>query len=453
MLSGVPSANGTFEGTISAMNSGGTDSETFTMTILPPAPVITSGLTASGTNGVPFNYQITASNGPTSFNATGLPAGLNVNPTTGAISGTPASGGTFAAAISAANAGGTGSATLAITLNVAFAGVKGSYAGLASLGGTNLGLFTLSLTPTGSFTGKLTLASVHYPLKGAFPADGIYHNTVTQGAITEQMTLSVDPSVPGVSGTVAIIVPSSGATTNYTVAGGLLGTFKNGSLLGVAGSYTAVMPGVSGSASPMPQASGYGTMSVGATGAVKVAGKLGDGTAFKAAGQLHADQKTVTLFTVLYSGKNPGSIAGNIILETSTNSDWDGILDWVKPGQLSGEYYPGGFSLGVDLMAAKYVGPALDPGSAVLTLGGGDLPDPAVSGTLTIAANSKVTVSGTSGVTLTLTPKTGAFSGKFIYPGTNKKTSFGGVIYQMPTAAGIGNFMGADQCGHVEISQ
>jgi len=27
------------------------------------------------------------------------------------------------------------------------------------------------------------------------------------------------------------------------------------------------------------------------------------------------------------------------------------------------------------------------------------------------------------------------------------------VIYQMPTAAGIGNFMGADQCGHVEISQ
>jgi len=183
-----------------------------------------------------------------------------------------------------------------------------------------------------------------------------------------------------------------------------------------------------------------------------VAGKLGDGTAFKAAGQLHADQKTVTLFTVLYSGKNPGSIAGNIVLETSSNSDWDGVLDWVKPGQLSGAYYPGGFSLGVDLLAAKYAAPVMAPGTAVLTLGGGDLPSAAVSGTLTIASTEKVSVSGTSGITLTLTPKTGAFSGKFLYPGTDKKTSFSGVIYQKLPSIGFGLFMGADQCGALKIT-
>ena len=56
-------------------------------------PAITSPLTASGTVGVAFSYQITASNNPTSFNATGLPAGLSVNTTTGLISGTPTAAG------------------------------------------------------------------------------------------------------------------------------------------------------------------------------------------------------------------------------------------------------------------------------------------------------------------------------------------------------------------------
>src|SRR4029077_5909491 len=56
---------------------------------LPVAPVITSAGTASGTVGTAFSYQIVATNSPTSFNATGLPAGLTVNAGTGLISGTP----------------------------------------------------------------------------------------------------------------------------------------------------------------------------------------------------------------------------------------------------------------------------------------------------------------------------------------------------------------------------
>ena len=62
----------------------------------PAPPAITSSLTASGTVGVALSYQITASNNPRSFNATGLPAGLSVNTTTGVISGTPKPNGTSA---------------------------------------------------------------------------------------------------------------------------------------------------------------------------------------------------------------------------------------------------------------------------------------------------------------------------------------------------------------------
>src|SRR6266550_286144 len=80
-------------------------------------PVITSPLTATGQVGVAFSYQITATNSPTSFNATGLPVGLTVNTTNGLISGTPTTAGTYSVTISATNCGGTGSGTLTLTIN------------------------------------------------------------------------------------------------------------------------------------------------------------------------------------------------------------------------------------------------------------------------------------------------------------------------------------------------
>ncbi len=46
-------------------------------------PSITSSTSAAGTVGSAFNYQITASNSPTSFSAVGLPGGLTINTSTG----------------------------------------------------------------------------------------------------------------------------------------------------------------------------------------------------------------------------------------------------------------------------------------------------------------------------------------------------------------------------------
>lgn len=81
------------------------------------APVITSPLTASGTVGSLFSYQIAASNTPTSFNAVGLPSGLSVNTSSGIISGTPAIAGTSNVTITASNGSGSDSKTLVLTVN------------------------------------------------------------------------------------------------------------------------------------------------------------------------------------------------------------------------------------------------------------------------------------------------------------------------------------------------
>ena len=133
--------------TLSATNSGGTGSATLTLTIAAAAPVITSAITANGTAGTAFSYQITASNAPTSYAAVGLPAGLAVNIGTGLISGTPTTAGTSTVTLSATNSGGTGNATLTLTIAPAPPTAPGN------LTSTAAGTSQINLSWTASVTG------------------------------------------------------------------------------------------------------------------------------------------------------------------------------------------------------------------------------------------------------------------------------------------------------------
>lgn len=80
-------------------------------------PAITSADSAAGTLGSGFSYTITASNVPYRFGADGLPAGLTVDTSTGVISGKSTASGTFSVTLSATNAVGTGTQTLALTVS------------------------------------------------------------------------------------------------------------------------------------------------------------------------------------------------------------------------------------------------------------------------------------------------------------------------------------------------
>ena len=117
-ISGMPVTPGTYNVVISAANSGGEDTENLILTVLrnPGAPIINSPLSAIAQVGVQFNYQITASNTPNAFLATGLPAGLEVDAVTGTIRGTPASPGVSTVIITAANAVGSDNQSLTLTV-------------------------------------------------------------------------------------------------------------------------------------------------------------------------------------------------------------------------------------------------------------------------------------------------------------------------------------------------
>ena len=100
-----------------ANNGGGTHPVTNTgydMQLGSQTLTITSALWVTAQTTAPFTYQIRASADPTSYSATGLPAGLTIDTTTGVISGTRTTGGDVNVTIGTSNGVESDSATLLI---------------------------------------------------------------------------------------------------------------------------------------------------------------------------------------------------------------------------------------------------------------------------------------------------------------------------------------------------
>jgi hypothetical protein len=117
ILSGVPTEAGPFNITLYASNADGIGSATLTLTVSNPVPVITSSLEASGRVGQSFSYTISATNSPDGYSALDLTAiGLTFDPVTGIISGTPTIDINIDVDVSATNSGGTGSATVVLSI-------------------------------------------------------------------------------------------------------------------------------------------------------------------------------------------------------------------------------------------------------------------------------------------------------------------------------------------------
>jgi hypothetical protein len=144
-----------------------------------------------------------------------------------------------------------------------------------------------------------------------------------------------------------------------------------------------------------------------------------------------------------------------MVFQNSPQSDLAGTLDWIKPAQPPGAYYPASFSVSVDLIAAKYAPLAINSTTASLIFSATNLDGSPIAEPLNISPSGKVTIdraNNDANVSLAVFPATGLFSGTVLLPVSRKEASFGGVIYQKPAPAGFGLFMDTGACGTVEIA-
>ena len=204
-ITGTPTTAGTYTFNVIATNSGGSDTESRSITIVNPAPVI-SGNFGSGTVGVGYSSSITASNNPTSWSVgSGLPPGLGASfsGSTLTVSGVPTSAGTYSFNVTASNDGGSDTQSKSISIAAPPNPSWDSTAAFAT-GKVNQGYFQ---TRTASNTTSISSASTTAP---GLSASGSGSTLTLQGTPTAAGTFSVSATANGVSG-------STPATLSTTV--------------------------------------------------------------------------------------------------------------------------------------------------------------------------------------------------------------------------------------------
>ena len=261
-ITGTASATGTNSLTLTATDAGGLSTTGLLgLSVVPNVAPVFSGSIASatGTVGSSFNYTIPttaftdANTGQIlSYSATGLPAGLTLNATTGTITGTPSVSGTNSVTLTARDTGGlstTGSFSVVISPNQAptlsttltsATGVVGSAFSFALPTGafTDPNGQTLTYTATGLPAG-LSLNAGTGAITGTPSTSGVSSVTITatdtgSASVGGPLTITINANTaPAFSGTLVSATGVVGQLFSYTLPTGSF-TDANGQILSYA---------------------------------------------------------------------------------------------------------------------------------------------------------------------------------------------------------------------------
>ncbi|HEX5216032.1 MAG TPA: PxKF domain-containing protein [Vicinamibacterales bacterium] len=240
--------------------------------VIDPAtiPVITNAsLAATGTVGAPFNFDVNATN-TFLFTATGLPAGLSIDTSTGEITGTPGFGGQFAVTVKAMSSVGVSDIeTLTITIAIPTpvgqdvvvqpqvpegqGPVTMTFGEITSAGTTTvtvldpsevpapgtvaIGGVVYEVTTTATYQGLITLCFSYAGIDFGTAAPRLFH---FENNVWVDITTSVDPGTQTICGSTTSLSPFAVLVSNVVRSGfyapvnpiaGFLNTVKSGSIV------------------------------------------------------------------------------------------------------------------------------------------------------------------------------------------------------------------------------
>jgi hypothetical protein len=328
-----------------------------------------------------------------------------------------------------------------------FIALRGTYTGLHQLADEpawdSSGLFTVTLRPAGTYSGKLYVAGASYPLSGTFDQSlGSMKRVVRPGTNELLIRLQLLEGSDELSGVV------SNAHFVSRLVGYRSGFATTKPATNLAGRYTAILSG-GGDPATSPFGQGFATVAVASSGNVVIKGKLADGAAVAQIAPLAADGH-VAFHAPLYSRR--GSIFGWLDFTNTTETDLTGPLLWTKTPTTGGNFYRAGFANTVNALGSRYIAtqkPLLNFSNAIVLLEGGNLGAPLTNDVILSPLN-RVTVLPTNVHRLVLTPSVpaGTFSGTFHNPATGRISPIKGALLQKQNA-GSGFLLGTNQSGRV----
>jgi hypothetical protein len=315
-----------------------------------------------------------------------------------------------------------------------FGALHGVYNGLFFENGAvnpgSAGAFTLTLAPSGSFSGRLLMGPSTYSFSSEFSGAGGALVQARSGA--HSLTLNLQLDMTGQTG--QILGDVNGGAWDAPLAADIapVWTSKNPSPL--AGGYTMVLPwGSAGGDS-------YGAGTVNKLGVLTIAGALADGAFFSASAPVSQGGQW-PFYAYAAAGKD--SVLGWVSVSNglaATNVTWSKAAG-------KGPLYAAGFTNVLGLVGSPWEAPvkkssALSLTNPVVTLSGAGLSEPLTNN---VALQNYLTYAATN-LSLSINASTGSFSGWFDSPGTKKKQTVSGVVMQNSGSA-CGFFLGTNESG------
>ena len=329
--------------------------------------------------------------------------------------------------------------------------VVGTYHGLiyetSSVKQATSGDFRLKLAASGRYSAVIRLAGKRYSTRGLLNLEGKATNQITRrGTNALMITWAVD-----LHGLDEVLGSVSDGQWVSTLQGDRMIFHSRTNPAPLAGRYTVSLPG--SDQAGLPEGHGWATLRMTTAGWAIFAGCLGDGTRVVTRAPV-SKNRIWPLYAPLY--RLQGSILGWIQFDwTGVDDDLYGDIDWFKPAQPTGVYYPAGFSCPTTVTGSRYVPPAsstvpvLALTNAVLALKGGNLSQPWTN-SIVLGPGNRITNAGPNVLAVSVTLGTGRFKGRFVDPTSERPAAFTGVLLQK-SVDGVGCFLGTNASGQVWI--